>query len=134
MAKYRAHILFVCIMITYFIVRYVRNHFDTISFIRYYFTDLLFVPAMCLFALIILRFLKRDPQLTVHWSAVLAQVILVSVYFEWYLPTYPPVGHMHVADFVDCVMYLIGGVCFILIQPFLTKKTEPDERIPKCKG
>lgn len=89
---------------------------------------------MCLFALIVLRFLRREPTLTIHWLAVLAQVGIVSIYFEWYLPTYPPEGHIHVADPIDCLMYLLGGIAFILIQPFLTKKTEPDERIPKCKG
>ncbi|NVK65413.1 MAG: hypothetical protein HWE22_12550 [Flavobacteriales bacterium] len=123
MAKYRAHILFLALMTAYFITRYVRSQFDDLPhFIQYYFTDLLFVPAMCLFALIVLRFLRREPTLTIHWLAVLAQVGIVSIYFEWYLPTYPPEGHIHVADFIDCLMYLLGGIAFILIQPFLTKK------------
>ncbi len=120
MAKYRPHIVFGLVMITYFLIRFIRSRFEDIPhFVRYYLTDLLFVPAMCLFALIILRFLKRNATLTIPWFAVLIQVILVSLYFEWYLPMNPPEGHIHVADLFDCLMYVIGGIGFLILQPHL---------------
>ena len=92
---------------------------DLPNFVRHHLTDLLFVPAMSLFALIIIRFIKRDSELKVHWLSVGIQVILVSIYFEWYLPNNSPKGHIHIADWVDCIMYIIRGGIFILTQPYL---------------
>ena len=121
MVKYRAHIAFVVLMFSYFLIRYLRFAFDVLpDFLRFHLTDLLFVPTMSLFALIILRFTRRDPTLKVHWLSVAVQVVIVSVYFEWYLPNNSPEEHIHVSDLVDCVMYALGGIIFILFQPILT--------------
>lgn len=121
MARFRAHILFILIMLAYFLIRFLRSsHAVLPNFIRFHLTDLLFVPAMCLFALIILRFLRRDSSLTIPWFAVIIQVVHVSLYFEWYLPNHSPPGHLHVSDLIDVMMYAFGGVLFLLLQPFLT--------------
>lgn len=123
MAKYKAHIAFVLLMSVYFLIRYLRVRVENLpDFVRYHLTDLLFVPVMSLFALIIIRFIKRDSTITIHWLAVMVQVAVVSIYFEWYLPNNSPEGHIHVSDWIDCLMYAIGGVLFILAQPFLTQK------------
>ncbi|MFK7784766.1 MAG: hypothetical protein AB8B56_06615 [Crocinitomicaceae bacterium] len=124
MKKYRAHIAFVLIMCTYFLIRYLRVSFPQLpDFFKYHFTDLLFVPAMSLFALIIIRFTKRSAEITIHWSAVLVQVLIVTLYFEWHLPNNPPEGHIHVSDWVDSLMYALGGLFFIFTQPLLTPST-----------
>ncbi len=121
MAKYRAHIAFIVIMATYFLIRYLRSTVEHLhDFIRFHLTDLLFVPAMCLFALIILRFTRRTPELTIPWYSVMIQVAVVCFYFEWYLPNNTPKGHTHVADIVDCFMYFIGGILFNLLKLKLT--------------
>ena len=123
MVKYRAHIAFVFIMSTYFLTRYLRENFPNLpDFFRYHFTDLLFVPAMSLFALIIIRFMKRDATISIQWWAVTLQVLIITFYFEWYLPNNPPEGHIHISDWVDILMYTVGGVLFILAQPFLTPR------------
>jgi hypothetical protein len=125
MAKYRAHIAFVLLMSFYFLIRYLRTTVDDLpTFVRYHLTDLLFVPAMSLFALIIIRFIKRDSGLTIHWISVGVQVVLVSIYFEWYLPNNEPEGHIHVSDWMDCLMYVIGGILFLLFQPKLGAKNK----------
>jgi branched-subunit amino acid transport protein len=125
MVKYRTHIAFVFIMSIYFLTRYLRVNFsDLPDFFRYHFTDLLFVPAMSLFALIIIRFMKRDATITIHWWAVALQVLIITLYFEWYLPNNPPEGHIHISDWVDSLMYVVGGILFILAQPFLTPNQE----------
>lgn len=123
--KYTAPILFICLMCCYFFIRYLRSTAEQLpDFIRFHLTDLLFVPTMSIFALIILRFLRREPSLRIHWSSVTVQVILVCLYFEWYLPRNPPNGHKHTADIVDCIMYALGGIIFVFIQPFLTIGTK----------
>lgn len=129
MVKYKAHIVFVLLMSFYFLIRYLRVTVENLpDFIRFHLTDLLFVPAMSVFALIIIRFLKRDSTLTIHWLSVALQVVIVSIYFEWYLPNNAPAGHIHVSDWIDCLMYAIGGVLFILTQPYLRVKKDAKNR------
>jgi hypothetical protein len=115
------HIAFVFIMVIYFLTRYLRANFlELPDFFRYHFTDLLFVPAMSLFALILIRFMKRDATITIQWWAVALQILIITLYFEWYLPNNPPEGHIHVSDWMDSLMYAIGGILFIISQPALT--------------
>ena len=117
MVKYRAHIFFALIMLAYVVVRVIRARVPDLSpFIRYYLTDLLFVPAMGLFALIVIRWQRKDARLLIPWYAIAVQVVLVSMYFEWYLPRNTPEGHLHVTDTVDCLMYACGGVLFFGLQ------------------
>lgn len=123
MVKYRAHIAFAALMCLYFLTRFLRSTIEHLpDFVRFHLTDLLFVPAMSLFALIILRFTRRNPSLMIHWLSIAVQVVIVSIYFEWYLPRHSPKGHIHIADPVDCLMYILGGVLFVVFQPFLTVK------------
>ena len=118
MVRYRPHIYFVAIMISYFLVRYIRIDLETPGhFVEYYLTDLLFVPAMSLFALILVRAIKRDPQITISALLVFIQVVLISLYFEWYLPS----RTAYTADLIDVVMYLLGGILFLLIQKRLAR-------------
>ncbi len=101
----------------YFIVRYIRaNWLDAPSFIRYYFTDLLFVPTMCLFALFFVRLLKRDQKLTISLPLIFVQILLVSLYFEWYLPNYRSHIHPYTSDAWDVLMYVLGGLIFWRLQ------------------
>lgn len=125
MVKWRAHIAFILLMSLYFFTRYLRVEFDQLpNFIKFHLTDLIFVPAMCLFALIIIRFRRRDSELIISWQSIAIQVLLVCLYFEWFLPNNTPTGHLHVADFFDCIMYMLGGVLFWMIQPLLTIGTK----------
>lgn len=117
MVKYKAHIYFLLIMCCYFGVRLIRLEFEDLPhFVRFYLTDLLFVPAMALFALIAVRFFKRNPELKISPILVFVQVILVSIYFEWYLPNYSTKEHWYTADAWDILMYAIGGVAFLGLQ------------------
>lgn len=122
MARFRPHIFFVLIMLIYFFTRYLRSTSPELpDFFRYHFTDLLFVPAMGLFALIFVRLLKRDHNITIPGVYVLIQVVFVSLFFEWYLPNYSAQHSTYgwyTSDYVDCIMYSLGGGIFLLIQRF----------------
>ena len=115
MVKYRAPLVFLGIMILYFVIRFIRAHFVTPDFIEFYFTDLLFVPAMGVFSLIFVRLIKREPEAVIPIGAVLFQTLLISAYFEWYLPFYSG-KYGHTSDLIDVVMYILGGGLFILLQ------------------
>lgn len=102
-------------MFVYFLVRWVSIFGET-GYIRWYFTDLLFVPAMSTVALIGVRYLKKDWQLLIPWRYVFLQALIVSVYFEWYLPESDP---KYTADPWDSVMYIVGAFIFLRIQKHL---------------
>lgn len=112
MVRSRATYLFFGLMTLYFLVRWFYL-FGTTGILRWYLTDLLFVPAMCTFALILIRWIKNDRFLRIHWSSVALQVITVSWYFEWYLPGQ---DIKYTADPLDTVMYICGGALFLLVQ------------------
>lgn len=117
MVKMRAVTWFVSIMIVYFVVRYVRMMALLNSdFINFHLTDLLFVPAMCLFALIAVRWIKKDDSISIKPWMVGVQIVFVSVYFEWYLPNYRSQIHPYTSDITDVLMYFLGGVIFLMIQ------------------
>ena len=104
-------------MFAYMAVRYLRARVSGIpDFVRFYLTDLLFVPAMCLFALVIVRFLKRDSTLKISFPLVFAQVGIVALFFEWYLPFYSGRQDWYTSDMLDIVMYVIGGGVFLGLQ------------------
>lgn len=96
----------------YFLVRWAYI-FGESGWLRFYLTDLLFVPAMCTFGLIGVRWIKRDRSIYLKWWHVFFQVIFVSWYFERHLPS---INSQYTADPMDVVMYIIGGIAFIAIQ------------------
>ncbi len=99
-------------MTLYFLVRWAYI-FGTTGILRWYLTDLLFVPAMCMFALILIRRLKNDRLIRIPWYYVLLQVVAVSAYFEWYLPNQDA---KYTSDPIDIVMYFAGGFIFLIAQ------------------
>lgn len=123
MGKNKLTIWFIGFFAFYFLVRYVRTHWiDAPNFVKYYLTDLLFVPTMCLFALLLLRLIKRDKTISISFGLIFTQVALVSIYFEWYLPTYKRHIHPYTSDLWDVAMYILGGILFWVLQKrFFTK-------------
>lgn len=116
MDKYRPHLVFIGLMSAYFLVRYIRSTFRTPDFIHYYLTDLLFVPAMATIALIVVRLLKRNPRIVIDARLVFLQTALISVYFEWYLPTYSSKANWYTGDLWDVLTYFCGAILFIMLQ------------------
>ncbi|XOV68662.1 MAG: hypothetical protein ACFHU9_05665 [Fluviicola sp.] len=112
MAKNKDIALFVGLMTLYFLVRWAYI-FGTSGILRWYLTDFLFVPAMCLFGLIIIRRLKNDAEIRIPWYSVVIQVFAVSLYFEWYLPQQHA---KYTSDPIDVGMYILGGAAFLLVQ------------------
>jgi hypothetical protein len=99
-------------MIAYFLVRWALIFGET-GFLRWYLTDLIFVPAMCTFALIAVRRIKKDSTAIIPARNIYLQILLVALYFEWYLPDQDA---KYTSDPWDIVMYIIGGFIFIGIQ------------------
>lgn len=115
MVKQRPIFFFCALMAVYFLVRWALIFGET-GILRWYLTDLLFVPAMCSFGLIFVRILRREPRITLKWRHVFTQVVFVSIYFEWYLPKN---YNQYTADPWDVVMYIFGGIVYLLVQKWL---------------
>lgn len=115
MHKGYLHKWFLVFGLLYFITRVIRwANPGSFPLFAGYFTDLLFVPTMCLFALIFTRIIKRDHSIQINWSWIVILTAFVSYYFEYYLPFQP--GNLYVSDPWDVVCYGIGAFIFIFIQ------------------
>ena len=115
MVKNRLEITFTLIMALYFVTRWIRPIIDN-SFVKHHLTDIYFVPAMCLFALFFVRKLKQNDRLQIPIHYIAIQVMLVAFYFEWYLPKYYGRPGWYTSDWMDVLMYIIGGILFIGLQ------------------
>ena len=116
MAKFRPHIAFVSIMFSYIIIRFVRSHYDVNEFVQGHLTDLLFVPAMFCFTLIIMRWFKKDEHFLIAPWMLIVQTGLIAYYFEFYLPENGREGHIHISDWLDVLMYGIGCLVYLILQ------------------
>jgi hypothetical protein len=104
-------------MSVYFVTRFCRAYFEgTPDFFKYHFTDLLFIPTVATFALIFVRVFKRDNSITVSPWLIGFLVLTMTLYFEWYLPTFKSHVHPYTSDWNDVLMYVLGGVEFLWIQ------------------
>lgn len=111
---------FVALMGLYFLLRALRSIHILPALLSNYGTDLLFVPAMCLFALFFIHYLK-GMQLIPTWM-ILLQTVLISIYFEWYLPNTCISPPCYVSDYGDVIAYFIGAILFIGFQDKLLVK------------
>jgi glycopeptide antibiotics resistance protein len=117
MPEKRSLLWFLILMALYAVTRIARDYVRDIPiFFRYHFTDLLFVPAMGCFALFFVRLIKKDATIQIPTLTVFFQVALISLYFEFYLPTYRSHVHPYTGDWTDVLMYFLGGVLFVFLQ------------------
>lgn len=106
----------IIVMSLYAIIRILRASFELPSFFAYYLTDVLFVPAMCLFALAVIRLIRPENAIVIPWYYVVLQTVLVSIYFEWYLPSMCTHEPCYVADRWDVLCYLAGACIYLVLQ------------------
>lgn len=115
MDRFRAHIALAVISLLYVLTRFFRVHIES-EFIQYYFTDLLFVPFIFLIALVLIRLFKKNDKLKIADLQIVILVIGTGVYFEWYLPKYGLNDNSYTSDWIDMLMYTIGGFWCIWFQ------------------
>lgn len=98
-------------MTLYFVIRFTRD-FTENSFLSFYATDLLFVPAAGLFSLFFVRIIKRNSTILIPWYYILLFVLFTCWYFEFHLPS----QGFYIYDDWDIVMYFFGGIIFYFLQ------------------
>ena len=117
MAKYKAHFFLFLFFLLYVFVKLIKAcDFTDLSFFKFYFTDLLFVPSMCLFALIGVRMVKKNNEIQIPEKYVFIQTIFVSILFEYVLPITENYAQQQTADWIDVAMYFMGAIIYLLLQ------------------
>ena len=74
-----------------------------------YFADALCLPLMLSYNLLWIRRVKKTPTFQLSPAMVFAAWLMVSVTFEWILPSY---ASHYTADRVDVLVYAMGGLCY----------------------
>lgn len=101
------------LFVIYVVIRITRSLYPVhLAFLKNHFTDLIFIPAVLGIAYIAIKLIKRKQLIRVPVGIILFQVGLTAVLFEWYLPKYADNHHLYTADWIDVLMYFLGGVIF----------------------
>lgn len=78
-----------------------------------YFADVLCLPILLSFALLVLRYLKKNQFLWLNSQQIIFAFFYTSILFECILPKY---NTRYTSDLFDVVAYGIGAVCFYFFQ------------------
>jgi len=94
------------------------NHFILPEFIKNYFTDLLLMPIILSICLAIIRFIKKTPAFILTPFMIAYMTVLYAIIFEWYAPS---ISSNQTGDWMDVLMYVLGGIGFWMMQINLSK-------------
>jgi len=78
-------------------------------FFKNYFTDLLLMPIILTLCLVGVRLIKRLPHFKLNLVMIFGMTTFYALFFEVYAPT---ISLNQTGDWLDVVMYFIGGVVF----------------------
>jgi len=118
MAEYRIHIVVLLIISLYTVSKVFFQGVEN-QFLHNHFADFLFVPFLAFSGLLGVQILKRDKTLRISAWQVMLLVLFSSLYFEWYLPTYSENKSWYTSDIYDCLMYVFGGIAFLVLQQMM---------------
>ncbi|MCC5918265.1 MAG: hypothetical protein JJU02_13180 [Cryomorphaceae bacterium] len=104
--------------VLFLINQWLESHGIFIPFVHAYLDDVLAIPIVLGFTLAFQQqFTFQNRNYTFSYGHVIFMILLLSVYFEWYLPGK---HDHHYADPWDVLAYSIGGFLFYY---FMNKKT-----------
>lgn len=116
---YRKYYFITSILLLLYAFQIWIKFFSTQSgFIRNYLADLLALPLILVFSLLIVRKIKQLPFFYLNKAMVLFTLIYTSTLFEYILPKY---NSRYVSDNIDIVLYAIGALAFYFAQEKLKK-------------
>lgn len=89
--------------------------------LNHYYNDFTVIPIVLSVSLWVARKMKHNPQIQLSLIKILALVAFYIVYFEIYLPKINP---RYTADFIDAILYLVGGLMFFGWHKLLVQKKQ----------
>lgn len=84
-----------------------------------YLNDLLCIPLVLGTLTFIIRKIKHDPKFKLPLGFIFILSSYYAIYFEYYLPK---INSRYTSDWIDIVLYFLGGILFYLFQRIRDKK------------
>tara|TARA_R110002033_G_scaffold35382_15_gene73522 strand:+ start:748 stop:1143 length:396 start_codon:yes stop_codon:yes gene_type:complete len=84
-----------------------------------YLNDLLCIPLVLGALIFIIRKIKHDLKFKLPLGFIFILSSYYAVYFEYYLPK---INSRYTSDWIDVVLYFLGGILFYLFQRVRDKK------------
>lgn len=92
-----------------------RLEIELHSLVNNYVNDLLCIPIILSISQMLVRKAKRDAKYILKKRIIIFIVIYYSIYFEYYLPQ---VTFRYTADFIDVILYCLGGFIFFFFENY----------------
>ncbi|WP_424494617.1 hypothetical protein [Salinimicrobium sp. GXAS 041] len=86
---------------------------DLPQWMLFYGKDFICMPMVLTICLVVMQFLKKDPNIRLSIITVFSLTTFYSLYFETILPEF---HSRYTADFLDVLMYFSGALLFYLVQ------------------
>lgn len=108
----KPYFIFLCLI--YVVTRYFKlTDLELSIFIKNHLTDLLCMPIILTICLAFVRFIKRLPDYTLTPFMIISMTVFYAVLFEYISPINNP---NQTGDWIDVLMYVIGGFVYWVIQ------------------
>jgi hypothetical protein len=83
------------------------------EWISSYLADVLCLPILLSYILLVLRYFKKEPLLWLNTPQIIFLFLYVSLLFEFILPKY---SERYIADVYDVIAYALGAIFFYFFQ------------------
>jgi cobalamin biosynthesis protein CobD/CbiB len=114
------HPVFLAGVAIYVLIRLLRkNDYPLPHWINGHLTDLICLPIVLMICLAVVRVLKRNSFIEIKPGLIALICLEYALIFEWILPQK---SRIYTADWIDVVMYFLGGLIFFFIQPIFRKE------------
>ena len=104
------YIIMLLTAVTIYVVQ--RLQFPLPTIINNYLNDLLYIPLILGTIEFTIRRIKKDSSFKLPFGFVIFLAISYSFYFEYYLPK---VNSRYTADWIDVILYFLGGIAYFFI-------------------
>ena len=109
---FRKVLYFTMVFIALTIYMMQRLNLPLPTIVNNYANDLLYLPLVLGAIEFIIRCVKRDSSFRLPLCFVIFLAISYSIFFEYYLPK---VNSRYTADWIDVVLYFVGGIVYFFI-------------------
>ncbi|GGF71362.1 hypothetical protein SAMN05444281_1898 [Wenyingzhuangia marina] len=112
-------IYFVLVIIALTVYSLKQHGYQLPLFINNFLNDLLCLPIVLGIITRVIQFLKKDSEFKLPIGFIICLATYYSIYFEYYQPR---VNNRYTSDWIDVLLYFIGGFSYFFISRYKTNK------------
>ncbi len=109
--KYKFLLPITFLYLTHLLVKF--SQYPVNEWISNYFADVLCLPILLSYILLLMRYFKKEPLLWLNIHQIIFLFVYVSLLFEFILPKY---SKRYTSDFYDVMAYAVGAIFFCFFQ------------------